>query len=343
MASAPVSFMKIFVFTTVFAPQLGGIERLTEVLAREWAAMDHEVVVATVTPGPPGGFPFPVIRAGDYATLSKWGQWCDVHLQMNVSLKYTPLALIRGRTIVISHQTSYWEHVANHNLPARAKNWLANRIAGIACSDHIRVQIPRAVTVSNPYDQKVFQNKSEWRGRHGDLAFLGRLVSDKGCDTLLDALVKLRAAGLTPSTTIIGDGEERLKLEHLVAELGLNSQVKFKGALAPREIAETLNKQRFLIVPSRWEEPFGIVALEGLACGCVPIVSRRGGLVEAIGIHGYTFENGDASALAQVLAHALHSPDEARSKLVGAETHLSKFTARRVAERYVEVFESLIT
>ena len=57
--------MKIFVFTTAFAPKIGGIERLTEVLAREWTAMGHEVVVATVTPGPADGFPFRVVRAGD--------------------------------------------------------------------------------------------------------------------------------------------------------------------------------------------------------------------------------------------------------------------------------------
>src|SRR5262249_18638080 len=101
-------------------------------------------------------------------------------------------------------------------------------------------------------------------------------------------------------------------------------------------------KQRFLVVPSLWEEPFGIVALEGLACGCVPIVSRRGGLVEAIGPHGYSFENGDTGGLAQVLAHVLRNPDS-RTKLPGVEAHLANFTARRVAERYVEAFQSQIT
>ena len=139
--------MRIFVFTTAFAPKIGGIERLTEVLAREWTAMGHEVVVATVTPGAANGFPFRVVRAGDLATFRKWGQWCDVQLQMNVSLKYTPLALIAGCPIIISHQTGYWEHIGNNTLPARAKRWFASRLTAIACSDHIRVQIPRATTI----------------------------------------------------------------------------------------------------------------------------------------------------------------------------------------------------
>jgi glycosyltransferase involved in cell wall biosynthesis len=262
---------------------------------------------------------------------------------MNVSLKYTPLALIGGRAIVIQHSTGYLEHVANTSLRARAKIYLANKFTGIASSEHIRRRVPKSVTILNPYDDAVFYCHSDWSTRPGALGFLGRLVSDKGCDTLLDALIQLRIEGLTPRTTIIGDGEEKPKLEGMVAARKLGNQVEFMGALAPPAITETLNKQRFLVVPSRWEEPFGIVALEGLACGCIPIVSRRGGLVEAIGPHGYTFENGDAVGLARVLSLVLHSPDKARTKLVGVEAHLANFRAPRVAERYVEVFQSLLT
>ena len=132
------------------------------------------------------------------ATFRKWGRWCDVHLQMNVSLKYTPLALIGSRAIVIQHSTPYLEHGAKTKLRARAKIYLANKFTGIACSDHIRRQVPKSVTILNPYDDGVFRCRADWSTRPGALAFLGRLVSDKGCDTLLDALVQLRTEGLTP-------------------------------------------------------------------------------------------------------------------------------------------------
>jgi glycosyltransferase involved in cell wall biosynthesis len=229
------------------------------------------------------------------------------------------------------------------SLRARAKIYLASKFTGIASSNHVRRQVPKSKTIVNPYDDAVFRCHSDWSTRLGALVFLGRLVSEKGCDTLLDALVQLRAQGLTPRTTIIGNGEEKPKLESTVAAWGLDDQVDFTGFLAPPLIAEALNRQRILVVPSRCEESFGIVALEGLACGCVPIVSRRGGLVEAIGPHGYTFKNGDATDLARVLAQVLLHPHKARAKLVGVEAHLANFTNRRVAEEYVEVFQSLIT
>src|SRR5262249_58844636 len=108
-------------------------------------------------------------------TFRKWGQWSDVQLQMNVSLKYTPRALIGGHAIVIQHSIKYLEHVANTSLRARAKIYLAKRFAGIASSEHIRREVPASVTILNPYDDEVFRCNSDWSTRPSALAFLGRL------------------------------------------------------------------------------------------------------------------------------------------------------------------------
>lgn len=328
--------MRIFIFSTVFAPKVGGLERRTETLAREWTEMGHEVLVATTTPGPENGFPFPVTRSGSLATFRRWARWCDVHLQLNVSLKYTPKAVVAGvSAIVISHGGDYAGPYA------RAKRFLAGRIQGIACSDYIQERVPNSVTIRNCYDDAIYRSNAVWTERLYDLAFLGRLVSDKGCDTLIEAVGLLGARGLRPMVSIIGDGEDRPKLEAMVERYGLANRVLFSGSLAPPATGDALNEHRFLIVPSRWEEPFGIVALEGLGCGCVPIVSRRGGLIEAIGPHGYSFENGDSQELARLLEHVLTQPQEAQAKLEGVDAHLANFTARRVAERYIELFEKL--
>jgi hypothetical protein len=137
---------------------------------------------------------------------------------MNISLKYTPLGLLGSRAIAIQHSTSYLEH-AKATLRARAKIYLANKFTGIACSEYIRRQVPESITILNAYDDGVFRCRSAWSTRPGALALSWPSRFGKGL-RILEALVRLHADGLKPRTAIIGDGEERLKLEGMIASLG---------------------------------------------------------------------------------------------------------------------------
>src|SRR5262249_45232558 len=141
--------------------------------------------------------------------------------------------------------------------------------------------------IHNPYDEIVFQS-TEVTLRDTELAFVGRLISDKGADCVLKALASLKKKGMTPKLSIIGNGPESARLEELCSELGLLDQVRFLGAKSQAEVGALLRRHRVLVVPSLWAEPFGVVALEGLACGCIVIGSDRGGLPEAIGSWGLT-------------------------------------------------------
>jgi glycosyltransferase involved in cell wall biosynthesis len=103
-----------------------------------------------------------------------------------------------------------------------------------------------------------------------------------------------------------------------------------------------LNEHRLMVVPSRWQEPFGIVALEGIACGCVVVGSEDGGLRDAIGPCGVTFPNGDAKALAQTLFRLLTDEGRLSGYRTGAEAHLSRHRKAEVAKSYLEVFARAI-
>src|SRR5207302_7541699 len=164
-----------------------------------------------------------------------------------------------------------------------------------------------AVT-GNPYDNGVFRLLPNIV-RDKTIAFLGRLVSDKGADLLLQAIKLLQHEGLMPDLTIIGAGPEEQGLRQLTHELGLDRQVTFVGEKSGAPLAELLNRHRILVVPSRWAEPFGVVALEGIACGCVVIGSESGGLKEAIGPCGLVYENGNVRALADQLKRSLNDPN----------------------------------
>ncbi|MCJ2544005.1 glycosyltransferase family 4 protein [Thermostichus vulcanus] len=333
--------MKIFFFTTVFAPSIGGIERMAEMLCAEFVAMGHEVQLATLTPGN-GRFPYPVIRRPKFTQFLSLLHWCDIHIQANVSLKYAWPLLVVPKKVVYRYANAYQRDDGSRSLIDFAKVALAARACGIANSHYTAARTGATHVVLNAYDDSTFRITTPWQERKRDLVFLGRLVSQKGCDTLLQALAHLRGQGLFPTLTVIGDGPDRPMLETMSAELNLDRQIHFTGTMQGQPLADLLNCHRFMVVPSRYEEPFGIVALEGLACGCVPIVSERGGLVDAISGHGFTFPNGDPIALAKVLTECLHRPEEAQQRLVGAESHLARCRARSVAEQYINIFRQKI-
>lgn len=326
--------MKILLGSHHFFPSTGGIETVSNLLAREFVELGHEVRLITQTEGG-GAFPFPVVRRPGPMELVRQVRWCDVFLQNNISLRTVWPLLFARRPLCIAHQTwitnadgsAGWEH--------RLKRFVLRFAKSLAISNAIAAELPSSsVRVGNPYDDKIFRNHQTARAK--ELIFVGRLVSDKGADLLLEALALLNTK---PRLTVAGDGPERGRLEKQAADLKLESQIDFVGNQTSEQLAKILNEHQILAVPSRWREPFGIVALEGIACGCVVVGSAGGGLAEAIGPCGATFPNGDAGALASALARLLDDPAECARLRQNAEAHLARFTPRHVAQIYLEAME----
>lgn len=287
-------------------------------------------------------FPFEIIRNPGWQKLLKLTQWCDIYFQGCVSLKgIWPLLMIR-RPLVVTHQTWYCRSDGSIGLQDYLKRYLTQFSTNISASLALTKQLTGSSTViHNPYREDIFFKMPEIL-RDKDLVFLGRLVSDKGVHLLLDALANLKALGLTPTLNIIGSGPEESNLRQQVKQLNLAAQVNFVGVKVEKELAQLLNAHQILVVPSLWPEPFGIVALEGIACGCVVIGSEQGGLTDAIGPCGVTFPNGDVSALTQALFDLLTNPDRLAIYRKKAELHLSQHTKAAVAEAYLDVLERVI-
>jgi len=95
-----------------------------------------------------------------------------------------------------------------------------------------------------------------------------------------------------------------------------------------------------MAVPSRWAEPFGIVALEGIACGCAVVGTALGGLPEAIGPCGITVPNGDSSAMGQALRSLLDDDGLCADYRSSAIVHLARHSRSEVARSYLRVLES---
>lgn len=334
--------MRILIYSPAFLPRIGGLEINTANLAGHFRCAGHEVVVVTTTPAGGGEEPTPytIVRNPSHSEFLRWTRWCDVFHQANVSLRgLWPLLFVR-RPWVVSHHSWYCRSDGRIIWRDRLKRWLLRFAASsIAVSQAIAddLAVP-SVVIPNPYRDELFRILPGVE-REDDLVFLGRLVSDKGVDVLLDAMARLAAEGLRPRLTVVGDGPEAPHLRAQAARLGLAEQVSFLGSRTGEELVETLNRHRILVAPSRYNEPFGIVALEGIACGCVVVGSRGGGLKDAIGPCGDTFRNGDAADLARVLGRWLRDPglDEACRRARAA--HLARHTAESATAAYLREME----
>jgi glycogen(starch) synthase len=128
----------------------------------------------------------------------------------------------------------------------------------------------------------------------------GRLVADKGFDVALRAFAIVRQRHPKACMTIAGDGPARADLERLAAMLGLTACVGFVGVVPPDAVPKLLNEATVVIVPSRWDEPFGLVALEAALMERPVVATRVGGLVEAVEdeVTGLLVSKDDPDALA---------------------------------------------
>ncbi|WP_397384138.1 glycosyltransferase family 4 protein [Prosthecobacter sp.] len=338
--------LKLVFFSPFFFPRIGGLETVVQVLATEWTRMGHAVTVITDTPNPaPDSFSFKVLRRpGIIATVAAYRN-ADVVILANISLwGLLPLLFcgFRCPPWIATHQIWY-ENPGSPVKPLdRLKKALAHcASANISCSHSVDTFLGlNGHVIPNPYDHQLFRRLPEVR-RDRDLVFLGRLVSDKGCDLLLDALALLRDQGQMLSLTIIGSGPELHALNEQVRRLRLEAQVSFTGPRSGEELVRLLNQHRIMVVPSRWNEPFGIVALEGIACGCIIVGSDGGGLAEAIGPCGVTFPNGDVIALQGALTALVNVSGESLPSDSIAK-HLAHHHSVTIASLYNQVIVSVV-
>ena len=334
--------MRILLSSYTFAPAIGGIESMSLSLAQEWTRLGHEVTVLTQTPDASStklSFDFQVVRRPKLRQLRRLILRADVFCQNNISLHSLWPWPCSGTPLVIAHQTWLYSDTRVQAIQTAIKRGFIARATNISISVAIRdANAPGSVIIGNAYDSQLFRVIPGIE-RNRELIFVGRLVKDKGADVLLQALAYLREDGLKPRLTLVGSGEEDANLRAQCAELKLESQVEFTGSKRGDELVSLMCAHQIQVVPSTWNEPFGIVALEGIACGCAVVGSEGGGLADAIGPCGRTFPNGDARALAQILKSLLQSREEMEALRSCAPAHLERFTAPFVARAYLEVFE----
>ncbi len=152
----------------------------------------------------------------------------------------------------------------------------------------------------------------------------------KGVDSVLRALPKVLEAIPDLRYDVVGDGDDRPRLEALARELGVSEHARFRGRLFPDELAAAYRDCTLFVMPSS-HEGFGIVFLEAALFGKASIGGKHGGTPEVVedGVTGCLVEREDVPGLSRVLGRLLLNDDE-RAPMESA-------ARRRLLERFTYV------
>jgi glycosyltransferase involved in cell wall biosynthesis len=147
------------------------------------------------------------------------------------------------------------------------------------------------------------------------ILYVGRLVHEKGLNTLIAAFEKVAAKEPRARLTIVGDGPIRRTLAEEVVRRRIHAKVRFEGFVAQNRLLHLLGTCDVFVAPSLYE-PFGIVALEAMASRIPVIVSDVGGLREIVEdrVSGLKVPPGDIGALTGAILQTLEDPRQAASR-----------------------------
>lgn len=187
---------------------------------------------------------------------------------------------------------------------------LAHKIAVVTVSDWLRERFlgqgaKGCVTVlPNGLDLAALPPPAPVRDR--TLLFAGRVVADKGADAFVQACATLLPRHPTWQARIIGAdrfGPSSPQTEFLTR---IQAQAKLAGVSMAgyqphAQVLQAMCHAAIVAVPSRWTEPFGMAALEAMACGAAVVTSRNGGLPEVVGEAALYASPDDLSALVDAL------------------------------------------
>lgn len=332
--------MKIALYSRSFPPAVGGVERFGEDLASWLAARGHKVTVLTVASADghdDRDRPYRVLRRPFAGAVALAMKKADVTHLNGLAGRGAALALAVGRRPLVTHQghqavcpsgLAWSPHGTCSAGPRRGpcsdclhrsvgasvrttlhRGVIRSASINVCISSYLqsRLKPPRSTVIYNPVGEAAFVNHAPGIGTDGLVAFAGRLVWEKGLDTLLRALAMIPDARLE----VAGDGPMMPAWVRLCRDLRIESRVRFLGSSSFEELAQLYARAAVVCVPSIWHEPFGYAAAEAMAMERCVVAPPSGALPELLREgRGFVAKANTVDALAAALKEALQQPKE---------------------------------
>lgn len=225
----------------------------------------------------------------------------------------------------------------------------SNSMRGEVCG-HFQVPEEKVKIIPNGIDVTKFhmsEDRQAVRSRYGVQSHeklvlcVGRLVPQKGIEYLVRAVPAIADRYPQAKFVFVGEGWLRDYLESVSRSTGHQWKIKFTGFLPDEELPALMTSADVLVIPSVYE-PFGIVALEGMAAGVPVVASQIGGLAEVIdhdrtGVFVYAR---NPESIAWGVDHVLSNPDHARWITQNAREKAKKiYSWEAIADRTIDIYK----
>lgn len=197
-------------------------------------------------------------------------------------------------------------------------------------------------------DLKIFHPARSNKGFRKRVLFAARLVRGKGTRELFSAAREIiKGGGGNISFLIIGAGSEEQWLRRAVREENVSDNFVFLKPVPYKRLRDLYWSADVLVLPSiptkNWQEQFGMVLIEAMACGIPVIASRSGAIPEVVGNAGVLVAAGDGTALANAIEEVLGSPLlRSRMRRRGLQRARRYYDCKLIAKKFDRLYESLM-
>lgn len=321
----------------------GGTERVVSVLTEELVAMGHEVTL---------------FASGDSVTSAKLVAPCPRSLRLDADCHDTlashqvELAWLARRAAtfdVIHFHVDYLHYALSRALDLTQLTTLHGRLdlpelgavydeftdmPVVSISNDQRKPLPQANWLATVYHGLAIDAEHFNPSPDDYLAFVGRISREKRPDRAIEIALEL---GRKLKIAAKIDNADREYYEQEIAPLVDHPLVEYLGEVPEDRKLELMARSQALLMPIDWPEPFGLVAIEAMACGTPVLAFRCGSMPEVVddGVSGVLVE--DLAGACASLERLTNLPRER----VRA-TFDSRFGARRMADDYVRAYERVI-
>jgi glycosyltransferase involved in cell wall biosynthesis len=196
-------------------------------------------------------------------------------------------------------------------------------------------------------NEKLFSSLERAPSTVPTVAFVGRLEHEKAPDVAYRAIALLRDRhSIDARLVLVGhrDADTRRQLDALAVELGIGDLLDIRGPLPPEGVARVLGEAHAILVPSRWQEPFGLVCLEAALARAPVVASMSGGMPEMLAAEeeALFFPIDDVDSCVAALVRTFTDEPATAARVGRALERAQSYSLERYRAAYDEFVEDVV-